>query len=94
MEHSKKTKGVNFKKGHKESNKENSSSLSKANNRNYDPSLIASMNMTTTGDFYKSEQKKEYVWHSRTGTESARGGREETTGEMFKEETKEEMLKS
>lgn len=56
MDHSKKTKG-NFKKGHKENNKENNSSLSKAN-RNYDPSLIASMNMTTTGDFYKSEQKK------------------------------------
>ena len=35
-----------------------------------DSSLIACMNMTTTGDFYKSEHKNEYIWHNSVDLDS------------------------
>ena len=29
-----------------------------------EPSLLTCMNMTTTGDFYKSEHNKQFIWHN------------------------------
>ena len=38
-----------------------------------EPSLLNCMDMTTSGDFYKSEHNKQYIWHNSTDLDSTMG---------------------
>lgn len=65
----------------------NSSSFWAVNGgRKTEASLIGCMNMTTSGDFYKSEHRNEYIWHNSIDLDSS------NKDELLKSEIKDKKL--